>query len=101
MSFDKQIEELVRKNIQEYVSIELESIKTELELIKANSNMTDNIELLSRSKAAKLLDINPNTLSIYVSQGLLKCVRTSDKGKMQFRKKDLKDFIESRIGGVQ
>lgn len=101
MDIQKQLEELVRKNIQEYVSTELESIKSELEQIKANSNMTNNIELLSRTAAAKLLDINPNKLSEYVNEGSLKCVRTSDKGKMQFRKKDLQAFIESRIGGVQ
>jgi|GEM_PF-4982621 len=101
MDFQKQLEELVRKNILEYVSPELESLKTELELIKSNTSLTDSFELLSRTAAAKLLDINPNTLSIYVHQGLLKCIRTSDKGKMQFRKKDLLSYIESKVGGNQ
>lgn len=50
--------------------------------------------LKSREEAAAYLGISTRTLSRRVDDGVLPVVRTCRHGRMQFRQKDLDDYIK-------
>lgn len=57
----------------------------------ANTHITP--ALKTRSEAAAYLGVSPRTLSRRVDEGALPVVRACRHGRMQFRQKDLDDYI--------
>ncbi len=53
-------------------------------------------ELLTIRQAAKILNINVETLRRWDNKGKLKAIRISSRGDRRYRKEDIKRFIDNK-----